>query len=272
MKFCSANEGKDFTILGVPYDSSSSYRTGSRFAPQSIRSASYNLEDLEFSSQKDLSEVGIDDLGDIFEFGCTYEMAREVLQHKLSEMDGVPVILGGDHSITPIAVEQLKKKFENLKVVIFDAHLDYRDEYMGNKNSHACGSRRVSEMIGAENIAIIGARSTSKSQFESGLQGLNFISSYDIHETGIKLVDELKTEYPLYLSIDMDCLDPSYAPGVSNPEFFGLSPWDLKYFIDKYAKNCIAMDIVELCPPYDNGNTAILAARLINEFIAYHTV
>jgi agmatinase len=176
-----------------------------------------------------------------------------------------PIIMGGEHSLTPPAV----RKFQDLGVVILDAHLDFRNEYLDEFNSHACATRRVSELVGMENVISIGVRSMEKKEKEDADSlKLNFVDAHELKELGMRKVLENIAWEKIYLSIDMDFFDPSYAPGVGNPEYFGLSPEDAKECIDILAPRLIGFDICEASPPFDSGNTCSLAARLIREVIA----
>jgi agmatinase len=157
-------------------------------------------------------------------------------------------------------------------VLVLDAHLDLREEYGCTRYSHACASRRILEK-GAGGYASIGIRSGSREEYDFAAEnGVSFFTSREVHEKGIDLVldralQEMECER-LHLSIDLDALDPSFAPAVGNPEPFGLTAWDVKRVIERTAPRAIGLDINELTPAYDRGETALLAARLAREFIA----
>jgi agmatinase len=255
-----------FVILGVPFDGTCSFRKGARFAPKSIREESYNLETYLFDHDIDLEDVPFHDLGDVKceslenMMGGVGRSVGDIL-----EKGKFPIIIGGEHSLTPPSV----RKFENVGVIILDAHLDFRDEYLEERNSHACATRRVSELVGIENVLTIGVRSMEKKEKEEGDKlGLKYIDASKLKKLGIKKALENIEWKSIYLSIDMDFFDPSYAPGVGNPEYFGLSPLDAKECIDILAPRLVGFDITEVSPPFDNGNTSSLAARLIREVIA----
>jgi agmatinase len=255
-----------FVILGVPFDGTCSFRKGARFAPKSIREESYNLETYLFDHDIDHEDVPFPDLGDVKceslenMMGGVGRSVGDIL-----EKGKFPIIIGGEHSLTPPSV----RKFENVGVIILDAHLDFRDEYLEERNSHACATRRVSELVGIENVLTIGVRSMEKKEKEEGDKlGLKYIDASKLKKLGIKKALENIEWKSIYLSIDMDFFDPSYAPGVGNPEYFGLSPLDAKECIDILAPRLVGFDITEVSPPFDNGNTSSLAARLIREVIA----
>ena len=263
-------EDANFIIVGVLFDNSSSFRSGSKHAPNAIREASFNFENYLFEHDLDLSEIPICDIGNLDEFGDSKEMLeciKEVVKIIL-EQNKFPVILGGEHFMTSTVVSC----FYDVSVIILDAHLDFRDSYMGNKYSHACGTRRVFDNIGKENISIIGVRSMStEEKIDSEKYDLKYFSSFEVKEIGIekvmnKVLESIKNK-KIYLSLDMDVIDPAYAPAVGNPEPFGLSPFDVKKCINLIGKRLVGFEITEVSPIYDNGNTSSLTARFIREVI-----
>jgi agmatinase len=262
----SSFEEAQFVIVGVPFDGTCSFRKGAIFAPKSIREESYNLETYLFEHDIDLEDVPFNDSGDV---NC------ESLEEMIGSVGGAvgnilkdgkfPITIGGEHSLTPPSI----RKFENIGVIILDAHLDFRNEYLDKRNSHACVTRRVSELVGIENVLSIGVRSMEKKEKEEGNKlGLKYIDANKLKELGMKKVLENVEWERIYLSLDVDFFDPSFAPGVGNPEYFGLSPEDAKECINVLGPRLVGFDITEVSPPFDNGNTASLAARLIRELIA----
>ncbi len=277
LHFADANKNFNesfFIIFGVPFDGTSSYRHGSKFAPNEIRKASYNLESYVIEHKISLSVLPIHDMGDIGtldEFGnvedvidTVYSTMQSILPNKF------PIMIGGEHSITIGAAKAIKKL--NAGIIFIDAHGDFRDEYLGNKYSHACTARRAYDILNGKIISI-GVRSASQEEVEDAKE-LNYewIDSYEFQKLGwkrtIKKAMEILDTEKIYLSIDIDGIDPAYASGTGTPEFFGLSPMDVKNITNFLAPNLIGADITEVCPPYDNGNTSILAARLVQEIIA----
>ena len=268
LKFADANSSFNdakFVIFGVPFDSTSSFRSGSRFAPNRIREASYNFETYLMEHDIDLTDVPFHDAGNLDEYGNVDEMTGAVEDAVKKILPKFPILIGGEHSLTIGAVKTLK----NVSVVFIDAHLDFRDEYLGIKNSHACVSRRISEIVGIENVFSIGVRSFSREEKNDAEKlGLKYVSSFDVKEKGIeKSIRNLNLKKKIYLSLDMDSIDPSYAPGVGNPEPFGLTPLDVVKCIKILSDRLVGFDIVEVCPPHDNGNTSLLAARIIRDLI-----
>ena len=256
-----------YVILGVPLDVTGTHRRGTDRAPESIRQESYNFETFIHDLGIDLTDVPIHDMGDL---PVDDHMRMEVFDAvaKIVAAGKVPIMLGGEHSLTPHAVEA----FPDCSVLVFDAHLDYRDEYEGEKNSHACATRRIDEVISPEKVLPVGVRSICKEEFEDAKKhGLGYITADQAKNMGTKeLMNFIDDVMPgnIYVSIDMDGIDPSFAPGVGTPEPFGLDPMMIRDVIRHLAPRIVGLDIVEVNPSFDNGNTAALAAKLIRDFIA----
>jgi agmatinase len=268
LKFADANSSFNdakFVVLGVPFDATSSFRSGSRFAPNRIREASYNFESYLMEHDIDLTDIPFHDAGNLDEYGNVDEMIKNVEEKIKKILPKFPILIGGEHSLTIGAV----KPFRDVSVVFIDAHLDFRDEYLGIKNSHACVSRRVSEIVGIENVFSIGIRSFSREEKnDAEKMGLKYFSSSDVKEKGVEsVIKNLDLKKKVYLSLDMDGIDPSFAPGVGNPEPFGLTPADVVKCIKILSGRLIGFDIVEVCPNYDKGNTSLLGARIIRDLI-----
>jgi arginase/agmatinase len=214
----------------------------------------------------DTKNSGVYDLGDLDEYHKPEEMTEEVY----SVVDGIvsdnkfPIMMGGEHSITYGAIKRIKSK-----VIFIDAHTDYRDSYMGDKLSHACVARRVSEVVGKDNVVSIGIRSVSPEEIKEGTQ--KYFTSFEVNEDRRKLKSFLNEfcKSPVYLSIDFDGFDPAFAPGVGTPEPFGLNPMVVMDILDSVGNNLIGLDVNEITPLFDNGNTSMLAARIIQEVVSY---
>ena len=255
-----------YVIIGVPLDVTGTHRRGTDKAPEAIRQESYNYETYLYDLGIDLDHVPIHDMGDL---PVDDHMRMEVFDAiaKVVGSGKVPIMLGGEHSLTPHAVEA----FTDVSVLIFDAHLDYRNEYEGNKNSHACATRRIDEVISPEKVLPVGVRSICKEEFQDAkTHGLEYITAEKAKEMG---TDSLKKHIDsimpgkIYVSIDMDGIDPAFAPGVGTPEPFGLDPMMVRDIIRHLAKRIVGLDIVEVNPAFDHGNTAALAAKLIRDYI-----
>jgi agmatinase len=260
----------DYVIFGVPFDRTTSFRPGARLAPRAIREASHNFETFLFEHAVDLEDLAICDLGDTEEYGNADSMVAGVSEwaDRIHSADRFPIALGGEHSIAPPIVGALGE----VDAVSVDAHLDFRESYLGEVNSHACSTRRIADAVGMEHVLLVGVRSMSAAEAEAAQDhGLSFVTAREIEKGGIKVVSDalegLQRER-LYLTIDMDGIDPAFAPGVGTPEPFGLSPGLVKDLMGLLGDRLVGFDVNEVCPPYDNGNTAVLAARLVREGIA----
>ena len=265
-------EDSEFVILGVPYDKTSSFRAGTKNGPAHIRESSYCFEPYIMEYDISMNDINIHDAGnlDVEDLGSTEDIG-EIIKERVNEIlndDKNPIVIGGEHSITPFVVESFKKHYSGLHVLIVDAHLDYRDKYEGMKRSHATCSRRVSETIELENLKIVGVRSMSIDESKEDQIPDHHTSQEILEDESIlqKIID--KAGSPLYLSIDMDGIDPSYAPGVGNPEPFGLTSIHVKKLISGLADKTVVLDIMETNPKYDTSEmTTNLASRLIYEYI-----
>jgi agmatinase len=219
-----------------------------------------------------LTDVKVCDLGNTEEFGPTSDMVAGVRRksEQIVSKGKIPIVLGGEHSIAPASVMGFDK---DIGVLGIDAHLDFRDEYLNDRFSHACSARRISDHVGVDDVVYMGVRSFSETESQDLERlGLTYVSAFDIHEGGIERAIEraLKAvnEEKIYLTIDLDGVDPAYAPAVGNPEPFGLSPLQVKSLLKKLGPRLVGMDINEVAPGWDHGQTALLAARLVREAIA----
>ena len=267
-------EEAEYVVVGLPFDGTASFRSGSRDGPDAIRLASFNFESYDSYYGVDLSELDICDLGNM-ELGADPAYAQETIKEGIELLPerAVAIFLGGEHSITPAIVEGLGRRSGALGVLVLDAHLDLREEYGCTASSHACASRRILEKDAVAGYASIGIRSGSREEFEwAGENNISYFTARQVREEGVDAVlDQALRSLQcdrLYLSIDLDVLDPAYAPAVGNPEPFGLSSWDAKRIIERLAPRLVGLDINELTPAYDRGETALLAARLAREFMA----
>lgn len=265
MKFLGAKSpaGKAKIIIsGVCFDKTSTFRSGSAQAPDSIRDASQVLETYSFPLHKDLNSVNIHDAGDIGPFDIETQAVIEKIKSEIGKFKECFIItLGGEHLITFPIVESLRQKKPELKVLQFDAHRDLLNNYEGNNFSHATVARRVAEKIGNQNLYQVGIRSSTPEEENFASQWVRTLTWPEINNLSIS--------EPLYLTIDMDVFDPGVAPGVGNPEPGGIFPQEFfKYFYKLQKLNIVGLDLVEVCPQYDAGGiTAILAAKIVRESI-----
>ena len=262
----------EFIIFGISYDKTSSFRKGTSHAPKKIRQASWNFETYNLKTGVDLRDIRVHDYGDIDTKGCSpREMVERVraFTSTVLEKHKFPIAIGGEHSITPGIIQAFPK---DIAVLSLDAHIDFRKQYENESYNHACAIRRIADHINIKNIAVAGIRSAEKEEFESAKRsGLFFIDGFTIHENGItnaiKEIEKYLKNKKIYLTLDIDVIDPAYAPGAGTPEPFGLTPFDVLECIECFSSHLIGFDVVEVCPAYDNGETALLAAKLIRLLI-----
>lgn len=260
-----------YVIFGVPFDSTTSFRAGTRNGPQAIREFSYNFESYMPAYKLDLAEVPFTDLGNLEINVVPDDMVIEVqaaVQDIIS--DGkIPIMLGGEHSATLGAVSGVKPDI----FVVCDAHLDLREEYRGSIYNHACTTRRVYN-DGIHDIIHIGSRSGTADQYAFAQKHLTVFSSADIRKHGmepvVQKIHNLMKRKKAYLSIDADAIDSCLTPGLGTPEPFGLLPENIRDVIHTVAPYSIAFDYVEVCPAYDHGQAATVGASMVREFIAAH--
>ncbi len=259
------------TLFGVPFDSTHSYKPGCRFGPDAIRDAFNNIEIFMPKFGVDLEQANIKDLGNLQHTVVAQNMI-EMVRKTTSELQKTSqqlIILGGEHSLTYGSYTSFPK---DTGYVVFDAHYDLRDEYANIKLSHAAYLRRIVEERGSENIIHVGARAFVKEELEFLTEhNIATISDDQVRNgDGPRLLQQLTEKFEnLYVSIDLDVLDPAFAPGVGNPEAIGITSRELYDMVialkDKTIK---AADVVELNPSFDNGTAASLAARMISVIIS----
>ncbi len=263
MKFISSKDRGGIEIVGLPYDGTACFRPGARFGPEGIRFFSRNLEEFSFKLKKSLESLEFVDKGDV-ELPSQPEGMVEAVFEGVKEIE-VPVILGGEHSVTFPVVKALKERYGSLTVVQFDAHADLRDTYTGTKFSHACVMRRVLE-LGCELIQV-GIRSGTKEELE--------LMENESRITYLKEVSELpellkkRKNENFYFTVDIDFFDPAYAPGTGTPEPCGATPVEFFSAIYKLPPvNVVGFDVVEVSPPYDpSGITQMLGAKIVRELM-----
>jgi len=268
-------EEADYVVLGVPFDLTSTYRTGARFAPTAIREASLNIETYSFSSSVDIEDLRLHDLGDLHVTSDTNETLKRLEQvtAELLKEKKTPVLIGGEHTITLSATQAVGK---NCALISFDAHLDLRNEYMNLKISHTTFMRRINEQVHPQKIVEIGTRAVCREELDYAKKaGINYFTVQQIRNDGVEKTVE-KVERLLadvkqtYLTIDMDVLDPAFVPAVQNPEPSGLCPSMFYNLLSKLCdKRVVAFDVVEVAPHYDNGVTAIQAAKTMFEVLCH---
>lgn len=257
-------ETSDIIMLGLPFDGTVSYRTGSRFAPEQIRLASWGLEEYSPLFDKELSDVNFHDAGDLeFPLGNTYKTLEQI-ETNVREIykDGKRVFgIGGEHLVTLPEVKAVSEFYKDLAVVHFDAHTDLREEYLGEKMSHSAVIRHISKFVNPQNIKQIGIRSGMKEEWD--FMRLNNTLCHKYSD-----IDTLKDK-PVFVTVDLDCLDTSIMPGTGTPEAGGMTFNELTGWF-KYLKdfNIVGADVVELAPDYDaSGASTAVATKVIRELL-----
>jgi agmatinase len=252
-------------ILGIPFDEKSSYLRGAAKGPEAIRAASTGKALNSWTEQGvNLEEAVMVDLGDIDVSGDVLEVFSRIERNilKILEKKAVPIILGGDHSISYPVVKAFFKKFQHLDILHFDAHPDLYEEWKGDRLSHACPFARIIEEGLAQNLVQIGIRAaTGEHRAKAIKSGVRTVEMKDIK-------DNLSLQFsnPLYISFDMDALDPAFAPGVSHYEPGGLSTRQVINMLHSLKAEIVGLDVVELNPYRDqSGMTASAAVKIIKE-------
>lgn len=260
----------DLVIVGVPMDYTVSFRPGSRFGPQQIRTVSYGLEEYSVYLDKDLGDKRYYDLGDI-NLPCgnvvhSLEIIEKVAKRILKDKK-FPIMIGGEHLVTYPIVKAVYELHQDLVVVHFDAHADLRTDYLGESNSHATVMRKVAEMIGPKNVYQFGIRSGTKDEFVYARENTNIYIERVLEP--LREVIALLGDRPVYVTLDIDVVDPAFAPGTGTPEPGGCTSRDILTAIHELGRaNVVGFDLVEVSPQSDlSERTALLAAKIIREAI-----
>ena len=247
-------EEADIVLYGAPFDSTTSFRPGARFGPAAMRHESFGLETYSPYQDRDLMDAKVFDSGDLELCFGSSEMALQDIEARAAEIlqDGkLPLLLGGEHLVTLGAVRAVAAKYPELEIIHFDAHADLRDDYLGAHLSHACVLRRCHDLLGDGRIHQFCIRSGEREEFRFAAEHTD-MHRFDF--TGLsELVEKLQErETPVYLTIDLDCLDPSAFPGTGTPEAGGVSFLQLLEAIRTATKaNIVAADVNELAPMLD---------------------
>ncbi|MCS1352643.1 agmatinase [Mechercharimyces sp. CAU 1602] len=266
-------EEAEAVIYGMPMDWTASFRAGSRMGPKRIREVSLVLEEYSPALDRDLSEVKYYDAGDIPLPIGNPEKSQEQIGHfvrQVIQQGKTPIGLGGEHLVTWPIIQELVQKHGDLVVLQLDAHADLRTDYEGEKHSHATPLRKITELIGAENVFQLGIRSGTREEFHYAKEaGIHFYP-FEVLTPLKKILPQLKGR-PLYVTIDIDVLDPAYAPGTGTPEPGGISSSELLAAVKELALadlQIVGADLVEVAPHYDQTEqTAVVAAKVIREML-----
>lgn len=269
---CEATYGEaDIVLFGAPFDGTTSFRPGTRFAPHAIRAESFGLETYSPYQDEDLSEYQIFDSGDIeLCFGNTRRVLEdiEVRADIILEDGKVPFMIGGEHLVTLGAFQSIVKKYPDVNIVHFDAHTDLREEYLDEKLSHASVIRRCHDIVGDGKIYQFGIRSGEKSEFQWSKEGHTYLNRFNF-STLEEIVEQLAGQ-KVYVTVDLDVLDPSVFPGTGTPEAGGVSFEDLRKAVTLVCGKLqiVGCDVNELCPVYDqSGVSTAVAGKIIREML-----
>lgn len=264
-------EDASIVLFGAPFDSTTSYRPGTRFGPKAIRGESYGLETYSPYLDMDLTDYSVFDSGDIELSMGSSDIALNQISERTATIleDGkVPFMIGGEHLVTFGAFREVFKKYPDIHIIHFDAHTDLRDEYLGVKLSHAAVIRRCWDLVGDGHIHQFGIRSGDRPEFVWSKEGHTDMHKFTFD--GLKETVESLKDTPVYFTIDLDVLDPSIFPGTGTPEAGGVGFMDLLKAIDTVCSSCnvVACDVNELCPTYDqSGVSTAVACKVVREFI-----
>ena len=264
-----AYEDSKIVIFGAPFDSTTSYRPGTRFASSAMRNESFAIETYSPYQDKDLTDIAVFDGGDLeLTFGNPKKALVQIEKYtKKIVSDGkIPCMIGGEHLVTLGSVRAVASVYSDLHVLHFDAHADLRDEYLGEKLSHATVMRRVWEIIGDHKLFQFGIRSGERDEFIWGKQHVT-TRLFDL--TGVESVAQTLVGKPIYLSIDCDVLDPSCFCGTGTPEAGGVTFKELLSAVTAVSGlHVVGFDINELSPIYDqSGASTALACKLLRELL-----
>ncbi len=262
-------EDASVVVFGAPFDSTTSFRPGTRFASKVMRVESDGIETYSPYQDADLEDINVFDGGDLeLPFG-NVEVALEEIENFTKEVlkaGKKPLMIGGEHLVTYGTMKAISEHYDEVYVLHFDAHADLRQDYLGQPLSHATVIRRVSEMVGPEKVFQLGIRSGTREEFEFGRNNTNFcplnLSKID------EYIEKLKGK-KVYVTIDMDVLDPSIFSGTGTPEAGGVTFTELLNALLKIKElNVIGADINELSPSYDaSGVSTAVACKLLREML-----
>ncbi len=263
-------ENSSWVMLGLSYDGTCSNKSGTKFAPQAIRTASFALEEYSPVFNKELCEINFFDAGDLDLPLGNRDKSLDIIEQNVSAIlnDKKKVFsIGGEHLVSLPAIKSYYSYYRDLNVIHFDAHCDLRENYLGEKFSHACVIRRVLDFLPTKNLYQIGIRSGEKSEFELMKINNTLIKTKEDKEQMFKNIQNK----PVYLTVDIDVLDTSVVPGTGTQEAGGMQFNELidyfKEFKDK-GLNIVGMDLVELSPDYDfSGASTAAAVKIAREMM-----
>ena len=272
----------DVAFLGIPMDIGTSWRSGTRFGPKQIRAESNMLRPYNmWTKAAPFDSLNCGDIGDIpintFDLKDSVDRIRSFYDQLLLE-EVIPMAMGGDHTLTLPILRSIKKKFGPVALLHIDAHADVNDHMFGEKIAHGTPFRRAYEegLIKPDLVYQIGLRGTgyTAEDFKEARDwGFNVVQAEELwHKSLEPLAEQIKNkiaDHPVYITFDIDSLDPAYAPGTGTPEICGLTtPQAVEFIRGLKGLNIIGCDLVEVSPPYDqSGNTALTAANILYELL-----
>ncbi|MEM0530809.1 agmatinase [Zongyangia sp. HA2173] len=264
-------EEADTVLFGAPYDCTTSYRPGTRFASHTMRGESYGIETYSPYQDKDLTDYAIFDGGDLeLPFGDPIPALRmiEEATGKILDAGKRPLMIGGEHLCTLGAARATVKRYPDLYFLHFDAHADLREDYLGQRLSHATVLRRVWDLVGDHRIFQYGIRSGDREEFYWGRDHV-FTHKFDLR--GIEETVKCLEGKPVYFTLDLDVLDPSVFPGTGTPEAGGVTFPELMEAMAQLSRlSIVACDVNELCPPLDpSGISTAMACKVLRELLLY---
>lgn len=266
----SSFEESELIIFGAPFDSTTSFRPGTRFAPDYIRMDSYGLETYSPYNEKDLTDYALTDIGNLdLPFGNA-EKSLQMIEDTTTEILSAgkkPFLIGGEHLVSLGSIRAAYKKYPNMKLLHFDAHADLRDQYMGEPLSHSAVIRRSWDFMGDGTIFQFGIRSGERAEFEWA-KSHTHLEKFG-YETLESVVNSIGNDDPVYITIDLDVFDPSIFSGTGTPEPGGIFFGDMiKILKTITGLNIIGADVVELSPHYDQtGVSTATACKVIRELM-----
>lgn len=258
-------------LFGAPFDSTTSFRPGTRFAGPAIRGDSWGLETYSPYQDRDLTDCHIFDSGDLELAIGDSEKVLAVIEERAETIlkdDKLPFLIGGEHLVTLGSIRAAARKYPDLHIIHLDAHTDLREDYLGVRLSHACVIRRCWEILGNGRIHQFGIRSGEKDEFEWAKSGHTSLHPFDLE--GLEETVESLQGKPVYFTLDLDVLDPSVFPGTGTPEPGGIDYMTLQRAVIAACQNVclVGCDVNELCPPYDaSGVSTAVACKIIREML-----
>ena len=261
----------DIVLYGAPFDSTTSYRPGARFGPAAMRHESYGLETYSPYQDNDLTDIKVFDSGDMeLCFGSSESALKDIeARAETILQDGkFPLLLGGEHLVTLGAVRAAAHKYPAMHIIHFDAHADLRQDYLGAELSHACVLRRCHDILGDGRIHQFCIRSGDREEFTFAKTHTE-MHKFDFSGLEALTAELCRTQVPVYLTIDLDCLDPSCFPGTGTPEAGGVTFMQLLNAILTVSKtNIIGADVNELAPMLDaSGVSTAMACKVLRELL-----